>query len=93
MAAHALRVVGAAGVFDVEQRLAVAIALNGSMLSVIDGQLSTSSRTSASFGSMRDEPIRVLPDESVSATVLDRAAAEYGRELSASLLEAMKSAR
>jgi hypothetical protein len=93
MASKALRFVGTAGVFDAEQRLAVAIALNGSMFSVIDGQLPTSSRTNASFGTMRDEPIRVLPDESVSATVLDLAAEEYGRELSASLLEAIKSVR
>lgn len=93
MAARALRFAGTTGVFDADQRLAVAVGLNGSMFSVIDGQLPSSPRSSASFGTMRDKPIRVLPDESVSATVLDHAAEEYGRELAASLLEAIKSAR
>lgn len=85
-AAAALRLAGAVGAAS-SQRLAVAVGVTGTMLSVVDGSLGQSVRSSASFGMAGDQPVRVLPDESVSAAALDRGADELGRELATSLLE------
>lgn len=84
-AAAALRLAGAVGAVG-SQRLAVAVGVTGTMLSVVDGSLGPG-RSSVMIGMRGDQPVRVLPDESVSAAALDRGADELGRELATSLLE------
>lgn len=85
-AAASLRLAGLIGV-GTAQQLAVAAGVEGSMLSILDGTLGQTGRSSASFGIRGDEPVRVLPDESVSLAVLDRGAEEFARDLAAALLQ------
>jgi hypothetical protein len=58
------------------------------MVIAVDTLLSTS-RSSASVG-LRDEPRRVLPDESVSAAGLSAGAGEVGGELARLLVAAVE---
>jgi hypothetical protein len=83
------------GVLGVSEptRYALAVGVTGSMISVVEGTLPEVSRSSANFGSMRDEPLRVLPDETVTASAFDRGASEVGRELATTVLEAYRRGR
>ncbi|MEP9362940.1 DUF4062 domain-containing protein [Nocardioides sp. CN2-186] len=84
--AASLRLAGLVGV-GAARRLAVAAGVEGSMISVVDGPLGQTGRSRANFGFGGDEPVRVLPDESVSPAALDRGADELARDLAAALLE------
>lgn len=87
-----LRWMGVVGV-EPERRYAVAAGVTGSMINIVEGPMSTHSRSSATFGSMSDEPVRVLPDESVSAAAFDRGAREVATDLTHKLLAGFRSRR
>jgi hypothetical protein len=92
MTAEQLRLAGATGLLDGE-RFAVAIGLAGSLMMVAEGKVTGVPRSSASFGMNSDAPVRVLPDESVSASAFDRGAEEVARTLVDALLEAFRNRR
>lgn len=85
--AEALRLVGAVGTGE-GGRLTIAVGVSGSMISVVDGSLNEMGRSSASFGFGREEPVRVVPDESVSMAALGRGSDELGRDLAAGIMDA-----
>jgi hypothetical protein len=85
-----LRWMGAIGV-EPEPRYAVAAGVAGFIINIAEGPLSTQPRNSATFGSMSDEPVRVLPDESVSSAVFDRGAPEVATDLTHKLLAGFRS--
>lgn len=87
-----LRWIGATGP-EAELRYAVATGATGFMINIVEGQLSNQSRNRASFGSMSDEPVRVLPDESVSAAAFDAGAPEVGRDLTNKILRTFRNRR
>jgi hypothetical protein len=92
MAATALRVIGRVGA-DSSRRYALATGVSGSMLSVIDGPLPTHSRSSASFGVLSDDPVRIWPDESVSTIAFDRGADDVARDIASSLVDGFQRRR
>jgi hypothetical protein len=84
--AQALRLAGAVGITD-QGRYAVAAGISGRMVSVVDGPMPTTSRRQVSmpmFGG--DNPTRVLPDESVSATAFDTGATECAHNVATALI-------
>ncbi|KGN41030.1 DUF4062 domain-containing protein [Knoellia aerolata] len=87
---RALRLAGSVAISDAG-RYVVAIGVTGSLLTVVDGSLPSSSRTSTSFGVLGDRPIRVVPDESVPAAAFDNGADEFGRELATALVATFQS--
>lgn len=92
MAATALRLIGSVGAEE-SKRYALAAGLSGSMMSVIDGPLPTHGRSSASFGVLSDEPVRVWPDESVSMSAFERGASEVARDLARALIDGFQRRR
>lgn len=77
-----LRIIGTIGVMAGE-RFAVSVGLGGSMM------ISAGTSSAVSFGFGSNEPIRIHPDESVSAAAFDVAADEVARGLAARLMRAL----
>lgn len=77
-----LRIVGTISVMSGE-RFAVSVGLGGSMM------ISTGTSSAVSFGFGGNEPVRIHPDESVSAAAFDVAADEVARGLAARLMRAL----
>lgn len=72
---------------DADARFAVALGVEGTMVTAVD-TLASTTRSSASMG-LHDEPRRVLPDESVSAAGLSVGASELANELARQLVAAV----
>lgn len=79
---HHLRIIGTISVMAGE-RFAVSVGLDGSMI------ISTGTPAAVSFGLGSNEPVRIHPDESVSAAAFDVAADEVARGLAAGLMRAL----
>lgn len=79
-----LRVIGALNVLN-GARYAIAVGLGGymSMVSIAKAGVS---RSSASMGLGSDQPVRVVPDESVTAAAFDTGATEVARGLAQSVM-------
>jgi hypothetical protein len=84
--AQALHLAGAVGIAH-QGRYAVAAGISGRMVSVVDGPMPTTSRRQVSMPlSGADDPTRVLPHESVSATAFGTGATEYARIVATALI-------
>ncbi len=83
--AQALRLAGIIGLADAA-RFGVAIGVSGSLISLVNGALPQSGRTSTSYGIIGDRPVRVTPDESVPAAAFDNGADEVARDLAAAVV-------
>lgn len=81
--ANALRLIG--DVAPKSNRYALAAAVSGSFVNVVDGPPPASPRSQASFG--HSNGVHIQPDESVSAAALGVGAAEAGRDLAAALID------
>jgi hypothetical protein len=89
--ARGLRLIGALRLLP-DSDCAIAIGLGGSPTSVSEGRVTGIARTSAGMR-MPSTPVRVVPDEVVSAAAFDRGADEVARTLVQSLLEEFRRGR
>lgn len=72
---------------------AIGIGLGGSMSMVSEGKVTGVARGAASMPLSGTQPVRVPPDEAVSAAAFDRGADEVARSLVLSLLDAFRKRR
>lgn len=84
--ARLLRLVGSANVLSGD-RFAVAVGLGGSLMMMTVGRVTGHGRSSAGGFGLNDDPVRIEPDESVSAAAFERGADEVARSLAAALNE------
>jgi len=89
--ARGLRLIGALKVLPGSDS-ALAIGLGGSLSMVSEGRVTAVARSSASLHTGTG-PVRVLPDEGVTAAAFDRGADEVARSLVLSLIEQFRSQR
>jgi len=86
-----LHLLGAMNLLTAE-RFAIAIGLGGSR-TMAEGRVTGVARNRVSVGFGGEDPVRVEPDESVSAAAFDRGADQVTRDLITGLLEAFRSHR